>query len=91
MRRLVLALVLVASGLVTVPPAPAAAAPESDIPGIPLPGPVTTGRLGGTIYDVVYQLMLPRGYVLVASLAGTPGTDLRSSPIWDDTDVAAAL
>ncbi|MFM2105495.1 MAG: hypothetical protein RL338_527 [Chloroflexota bacterium] len=75
MRRLALALALAVSGLVAVPPGPAAAAPESDIPGIPLPGPVVSGRLGGTIYDVVYSLTLPKGYVLVASLVGSVGTD----------------
>jgi hypothetical protein len=48
---------------------------SSDIPGIPLPGPVVTGRLGGPIYDVVYRLAVAPGQVILASLAGTGGTD----------------
>ena len=47
----------------------------SDIPGIPLPGTVTTGPLGGPIYDVVFRLSVPAGSVIVASLTGTTGTD----------------
>lgn len=47
----------------------------SDIPGVPLPGPIAAGRLGGAIYDVVYRLNVPAGHVIVASLTGTPGTD----------------
>jgi hypothetical protein len=53
----------------------AASAVESDIPGEPLPGSVAAGRLGGTIYDVVYRLMAPPAHVIVASLTGTAGTD----------------
>ena len=53
----------------------AGAADASDIPGVPLPGPVATGRLGGPIYDVVYRLTVNPGYVIVASLTGTGGTD----------------
>jgi hypothetical protein len=53
----------------------AAAGPESDIPGIPLPGPVATGQLGGPIYDVVYRFQTLPGFVVVASLTGTAGTD----------------
>src|SRR3990172_180203 len=53
----------------------AATPSESDIPGVPLPGAVVTGQLGGPIYDVVYRVDVPAGYVLVAGLAGTPGTD----------------
>ncbi len=51
------------------------AAPESDIPGIPLPAPVVSGQLGGPIYDIVYRLDVPAGYVIVAGLSGTVGTD----------------
>ena len=54
---------------------PASAADASDIPGVPLPGPVVTGRLGGPIYDVVYRLTVEPGHVIVASLTGTGGTD----------------
>jgi hypothetical protein len=53
----------------------AAAPPESDIPGIALQGTVVSGQLGGPIYDVVYRVQVPAGYVLVAGLSGTPGTD----------------
>lgn len=53
----------------------AATPPESDIPGIPLPGGVVSGQLGGPIYDVVYRVDVPAGYVLVAGLSGTSGTD----------------
>lgn len=52
-----------------------AAEASSDIPGVPLPGPVAAGRLGGTIYDVVYSLSVAPGHVIVASLTGTVGTD----------------
>ena len=52
-----------------------AADPSADVPGIPLPGPVAAGRLGGAIYDVVYNVPVPAGYVIIASLTGTPGTD----------------
>lgn len=53
----------------------AAADASADIPGVPLPGPVAAGRLGGAIYDVVYSLNVAPGYVIVASLTGTEGTD----------------
>ena len=52
-----------------------AADPSSDIPGVALPGPIATGRLGGAIYDVVYRLSVAPGYVIVASVTGTAGTD----------------
>lgn len=52
-----------------------AADASSDIPGIELPGPVVTGRLGGPIYDVVYRLSVAPGQVILASLSGTAGTD----------------
>lgn len=53
----------------------AAADASSDIPGVPLPGPVAAGRLGGGIYDVVYQLSVEPGHVIVVGLSGTQGTD----------------
>jgi hypothetical protein len=53
----------------------AAADSPSDIPGIPLPGPTALGLLGGPVYDVVYRLDVQPGYVIVAGLAGTAGTD----------------
>jgi hypothetical protein len=56
-------------------PSSAMAGAESDIPGIPLQGPVSTGELGGPIYDVVYRLDVQPGYVIVAALTGTAGTD----------------
>ncbi len=52
-----------------------AADASSDIPGVPLPGTVAAGRLGGAIYDVVYSLNVAPGYVIVASLTGAAGTD----------------
>ena len=52
-----------------------AADASSDIPGVPLPGPVAAGRLGGAIYDVVYRLSVEPGHVIVASVSGTEGTD----------------
>jgi hypothetical protein len=53
----------------------AAAATSSDIPGVPMPAGVATGRLGGDIYDVVYSLDVAPGSVVLASLAGPVGTD----------------
>jgi hypothetical protein len=83
------ALALLAGGLVapasTAAPAALAFAPASvaadapdnpsDIPGIPLPGPITTGILGGPVFDVVYRVDLAPGSIMVASLTGSPGTD----------------
>jgi hypothetical protein len=56
-------------------PGASAAEASADIPGVPLPGPVAAGRLGGAIYDVVYSLSVAPGHVIVASLTGTAGTD----------------
>jgi hypothetical protein len=70
---LALAAVLVATTALTA--APARAAQDSDIPGVPLPGPTVTGRLGGDIYDHVYRLDVPPGNVILASLTGEEGTD----------------
>lgn len=52
-----------------------AADTSSDIPGVPLPGPIAAGRLGGDVYDVVYSFTVGPGHVIVASLTGTAGTD----------------
>lgn len=52
-----------------------AADSSSDIPGLPLPGPISAGRLGGAIYDVVYRFSVLPGHVIIASLTGTAGTD----------------
>lgn len=52
-----------------------AADPSSDIPGVPLPGPVAAGRLGGAIYDVVYRISVAPGHVILAGVTGTAGTD----------------
>jgi hypothetical protein len=71
-----LSLVLIVAGaLPWASRATAVTPPESDIPGIVLPGPVVSGPLGGPIYDVVYRVDVPAGYVLVAGLTGTAGTD----------------
>src|SRR3972149_1997908 len=56
-----------------------AVAPSSDIPGVPLPGPIAAGRLGGAIYDVVYRLSVAPAHVIVASLTGAAGTDFDLS------------
>ena len=61
-------------GAPTVPIAKAAD-PSADIPGVPLPGPIAAGRLGGAIYDVVYRFSVAPGYVILASLTGAAGTD----------------
>ena len=55
--------------------APVAADQTSDIPGTPLTGTVTSGLLGGPIYDVVFHVDVPAGSVIVASLTGPVGTD----------------
>jgi hypothetical protein len=78
-RPMLLALAILLAGLpelgtFTIPTA-AAADSTSDIPGVPLPGPVAAGRLGGAVYDVVYRLTVSPGYVIVASITGTSGTD----------------
>jgi hypothetical protein len=65
---------IVGSGLLAAPPT-VAADQSSNIPGIPLPAPVVSGQLGGPIFDVVYRLDVPAGYVIVAGLGGTTGTD----------------
>lgn len=76
MTRLALALLLAASTLIgTSGSTVSAASPDSEIPGVPLPGTVTVGNLGGQIYDVVYSVMVPAGSVLVAGLTGSYGTD----------------
>jgi hypothetical protein len=60
---------------ITSPTATTAAEPSADIPGVPLPGAVAAGRLGGAIYDVVYSVNVLPGHVIVASVTGTAGTD----------------
>lgn len=78
-RRLVAILGAVLSvavlGGAPIVPIAKAADPSSDIPGVPLPGPIAAGRLGGAIYDVVYRFSVAPGYVIVASLTGAAGTD----------------
>jgi hypothetical protein len=61
--------------LLSLPTIVAGADPAADIPGVPLPGPIITGRLGGPIYDRVFQVDVPAQRVLVLSLAGSSGTD----------------
>ena len=79
--RALLAMILAAigCGVGAVPAATvssvAAADPSSNIPGVGLPGPVAVGRLGGGIYDVVYRISVPAGYVILASLTGAATTD----------------
>jgi hypothetical protein len=83
-----LATVLAPGGM---PPA-AGAAPDEQIPGIPLPGPVVTGRLGGSYYFHVYSIAVPARSVIVASLTGTEGTDFdlflfdsTATSVWEKT------
>lgn len=61
-----------------------AADASADIPGVPLPGPISAGRLGGAVYDVVYRLAVEPGHVLVASVTGASGTDFDIY-LFDDT------
>lgn len=61
--------------LLSLPSIVAGADPAADIPGVPLPGPISTGRLGGPIYDRVFQVDVPAQRVLLLSLAGSAGTD----------------
>jgi hypothetical protein len=68
--------VLAGASLIGAPGAATVAADQtSDIPGTPLPGTVTSGSLGGPIYDVVFSVQVPTGSVIVVSLTGTAGTD----------------
>lgn len=61
--------------LSVLPPTPARSAEDSNIPGIPLPGPVVTGRLGGPIYDRVFWIDVPADRVILLALSGDAGTD----------------
>lgn len=74
-RLPVIVAAVLAAGLLGASPGVALAGPESDIPGIPLPGTVASGQLGGPIYDVVYRVDVPPASVLVAALTGSAGTD----------------
>jgi hypothetical protein len=71
----VLAAVLALAILPFGSPVARAADPTSDIPGVPLPGTVTSGLLGGPIYDVVYRLDVAPGSVILARVTGSSGTD----------------
>ena len=70
-----LGLLFAASAVALAPAAPVLAATTGNIPGLPLPGSVVTGKLGGPIYDVVYSVAVPPAHVLLVSLTGTAGTD----------------
>lgn len=72
---LALCLALVASLAQAWGIAPARGADDTNIPGVPLPGPVVTGQLGGPIYDHVYSVDIPAQRILLISLIGDPGTD----------------
>jgi hypothetical protein len=71
---IILALVLGVSAS-TMPDRALAADPSADIPGVPLPGAVVSGSLGGPIYDVVYRIEAPASSVIIAGMTGSPGTD----------------
>ena len=74
--RRIAALALAALLATSVWPASAArAADDSNIPGIPLPGSVVTGNLGGPIYDHVYSIDVPADRVILLALSGDAGTD----------------
>ena len=75
LRRLSIALLAAASLVGVAAATPVAADQTSDIPGTALPGTVTSGLLGGPIYDVVFHVDVPAGSVIVASMTGTVGTD----------------
>jgi hypothetical protein len=70
-----LAAVVAAAVLLVAGRGAALAVTTSDIPGTPLPGNVISGRLGGPIYDVVYQLSVQPGRIVLVSMTGTSGTD----------------
>jgi hypothetical protein len=74
---MILAAIVFGAGLTPAgtPSLVAAAEPSADIPGVPFPGAVAAGRLGGSIYDVVYRISVPAGYVMLASLTGAATTD----------------
>ena len=101
-RALVLAVSVVGASLLAglvsgLAPTPVRAAADSDIPGVPLPGPVVTGRLGGAIYDHVFSVQVPAQNVLVASLTGDPGTDfdlylfdVTATTVWSTNGLLAS-
>ena len=74
LRRQLVLLALAALLATPLWPASAArAADDSNIPGVPLPGPVVTGRLGGPIYDHVYAIDVPPARVIALTLSGDAG------------------
>jgi Bacterial Ig-like domain/Bacterial pre-peptidase C-terminal domain len=75
LRRLSIALLAAASLVGVAGATPVAADQTSNIPGTALPGTLTSGLLGGAIYDVVYRVTVPAGHVLLVSMTGDPGTD----------------
>jgi Bacterial Ig-like domain/Bacterial pre-peptidase C-terminal domain len=75
LRHLLIALLAAASLVGVAGATPVAADQTSNIPGTALPGTVTSGLLGGAIYDVVYRVTVPAGHVLLVSMTGDPGTD----------------
>lgn len=75
MSRPSAALALSLAVLMGLPTIVVGADPSADIPGVPLPGSISSGRLGGPIYDRVFQVDVPPQRVLILSLAGSPGTD----------------
>ena len=73
--RFAIAAVAVVLVSALLPTTAALAAADSDIPGVPLPGSVVTGRLGGPIYDRVFQLDVEPNRIILLSLTGDAGTD----------------
>ncbi len=71
---LILALLLALAGA-GLPASVRAADNPNEIPGVPLPAPIVTGRLGGSAIDAVYRIDVAADRVLLLSLTGSPGTD----------------
>jgi hypothetical protein len=57
------------------PASAARGADDTNIPGVPLPGSVVTGVLGGPVYDHVYAIDVPADRVILIALNGDTGTD----------------
>lgn len=74
-RRFALPLALALAIGLSLPVVALAADPADNIPGVPLAGPISTGLLGGPIYDRVYSVDVPADRVLLISLTGSEGTD----------------
>jgi len=52
------------------------AAGGQEIPGVELSGRSVAGTVGGPVVDQVYEILIPSGTLLVATLRGEPGAEL---------------